>query len=119
MVEIEIAAVDSAGRLLGSPRVTSVMVDSGADMTVLDEKLASVMGFDLAACPEMPLHAFDGREVPVRWRYLLIGLCGMWINAPVAFQAAPQPQVLGRASIFDHLALTFLQRDSRLLAVAA
>lgn len=119
MVEIEVAATDSLGVLLGVPQPTSVMVDSGADITVLDQRLAPVLGLDLGACPETELTTVGGHKLPGRWRYLKIGICGLWIDAPVVFQSRPAPQVLGRHSIFERLAITFLQRDLRLLAVAA
>lgn len=119
MVEIEVAATDPVGILLGTPRPTSVMVDSGSSITILDERLAPILGLDLAACPETTLETIGGHEIPGRWRYVKIGICGLWIDAPVVFQAQPQPQLLGRHSIFDRLAITFLQRDLRLFAAAA
>jgi len=119
MVEIEVAATDSSGILLGTAQRASVMVDSGADYTILDERLAPYLGVDLAQCRSTETIAFGGEKIPGRWRYLKIGICGQWIDAFTVFQQTPQPQILGRDGIFDRLAITFLQRDRQLLAAAA
>lgn len=119
VIEIEVAATDPVGILVGSPRLTSVLVDSGSDFTILDDRLAPILGIDLARCEPASVAAVGGGIVPGKAAPLLIGLCGVWIRALTIFQERPSTQLLGREGVFDRLAITFLQGQSRILAGVA
>ena len=119
VIEVEIAATDALGVLLGTPQRTSVLVDSGADYTILDDRIAPILGIDLDRCRPATVIAVGGGSIPGKAAPLWIGLCGIWVHAVTIFQERPTPQLLGREGVFDQLAITFVQGESRLLAAVA
>lgn len=119
MVEIEVAATSPDGLLLGEPQLANVMVDSGAEFTILDDRLAPLLGLDLQQLPPAPMIGIGTQEVPGRaYHNTMIGLCGIWVVATVVFQERPSPSLLGRQAIFERLGFGFFQGQSRLLAAA-
>lgn len=120
VVDVEVAVADRNGVLRGEAITASFMVDSGADYTVLDERWAPRLGLDLSQCPDASLKGIGGQEVPGKIYYsVLLGLCGVWIVAPVVFQRDPKPNLLGRAKVFDKLNLAFVRDTQRVLLGAA
>lgn len=119
IVEIEVAATDAVGIMLGEAQLATVMIDSGAEYTILDERLAPLLGLDLAALPEADMFGIGNQKVLGRAHYnTLIGLCGVWVSATVVFQSRPNPQLLGREGVFSRLSFAFLGPQQRLLAAA-
>lgn len=120
LAEIEVAVTDQVGILLGESLITTVMVDSGADYTILDERWAPRLGLDLASLPDAEMTGIGGVKVPGRVRYnVLIGLCGIWVPSTVIFQTKPQPQLLGRDGVFESLNIAFQHGTRRLLGAVA
>ena len=118
LAEVELAAVGPGGLLAGSPITTVVLVDSGADITMLDEALASALGIDLAPIPAEMVGGVGGRTT-ARRHDVMIDMCGRWISAPVLFSAGQRPQLLGRAGVFDRIDITFVHRLNVMLGAAA
>ena len=119
MVEVEVVATDATGILLGAPQKTTVLVDSGADFTMLDDRLAPLLGVPSSFGRPISLEGIANNEVHGRLVPLKIGLCGAWIDAPVMFCPRPDPQLLGRAGVFDQMTFSFIHGQSRLFAAAA
>ncbi len=116
IVTVEFAVTDSVGVLLGSYE-TGVMVDSGAQITVLEHEVALALGLDVR---QFPLTFLEGAvpadrpdaEPPKLLCVevdLLANLCGTWIEIPALFpfKAVPVRNVLGRAVVFDRVRFAF------------
>lgn len=117
MMEIELAAVDANGALLGQTK-TVLLVDSGADRTVLDSGLAGILGIDLSAVAPRQMGVAGGGVVQ-SWlspNPILMLLCGKWVRVPVEFCHGQQPGLLGREGAFDALRLAFIHSVSLLVA---
>jgi hypothetical protein len=119
MVEVEVAATDQLGILLGPPQRTTVLVDSGADYTMLDDRLPSVLGIPPSVGRPITLEGIANNEVVGRLILVKIGLCGVSIDAPVMFCYRPDPPLLGRAGVFEQIAFSFRHGQNQLLAVTA
>lgn len=123
IIEVEIAATAPEGVLLGKPIRTPVLVDSGADVTLLDGGLAPTLGINLAD-PRFPKGTVGGvgaGGVPVARADVKMDLCGKWVTVPVNFtlRSITHEQLLGRAGAFDALLVSFLHGRYALLAAAA
>jgi len=115
MVMLELAGVDNAGRLLGSVANTPVLVDSGADTTMLNAGIALNLGLDLAAMPTEPVYGVGGGTQAMRHR-ILARLCSKWVVLPVLFEVGRNINLLGRDGAFDELRLGFLHSQSIVVA---
>lgn len=115
MVEVEVAATSPAGVLLGTAR-TNFLVDSGADVTMLNSDLAQILGIDLSVCLLHPIGGIGATVVMGRKSMVMMHLCGRWVRVPVDFVPGQDPQLLGREGAFDSLLITFAHRVSAMLA---
>lgn len=115
---VEIAAVSPGGILAGSPITTLVLVDSGADVTMLDEALASTLGIDLTPITPQRVGGVGGTTT-ARLHDVMIGLCGRWVQAPVLFSPGQPTQLLGREVVFDSFDISFVHRRNLILGAAA
>jgi hypothetical protein len=114
-IEVDIATVTSSNVLRGTVR-TSVLVDSGADFTLLDAANAAPLGIDLARCPSDTLFGLGGSPFQVRASQVLMYLCGRWINVRVYFGSGQHTQLLGRQDAFDKLLIAFFHPSYDLYA---
>lgn len=115
MVQLEIAAADPVtGALLGTPLTTTLEVDSGADVSVIDDGLAPALGIDLAACPTTSVGGVGGELVAVPTAEVKMLLLGRWLDVPVLF--IKDKLLLGREVAFDALYIAFLHKHGFLLA---
>ncbi len=123
MIEVEMAATGSLGVLQGRSLRTTVLVDSGADVTMLDGGLATTLGLDLtdARYPRDVVGGVGSGGVPVATALVKMSLCGRWVDVPVNFTLQPMtnPPLLGRAGAFDALVISFLHRQRVVLGAAA
>jgi hypothetical protein len=121
ILEVEIAAVNRQGVLQGRAIRTTVLVDSGADVTMLDGRLAPTLGIDLSRCPHTHVGGVGAGGVPVAVATLKMGLCDHWYEVPVNFtlNAIGHTQLLGRAGAFDQVIFTFVHRHRVVMASAA
>jgi hypothetical protein len=121
IVQVEIASISPAGQLLGKPLTTSVLVDSGADVTMLDGGLATALGVNLAACPQGSIGGVGSGGVPVAATTIKMQLCGTWLDIPVNFTLQPitHPQLLGRSGAFERVFWGFMHDRAAVLAIAA
>lgn len=104
--------------MLGKPIRTEVLIDSGADLTMLDAGLAVTLGVNLATMPPYQVGGVGGAVIGRLYR-LWLEICGRWILAPVVFAPNRSPQLLGRAAVFEQIDLAFMHRESLILASAA
>lgn len=123
LVEVEVAATDAGGILLGKPVRTLVLVDSGADVTMLDGGLATTLGLDLSD-PQYPKRDIGGvgaGGVAVTQMPVKMLLCERWISVPVDFtsEPMPHPQLLGRAGAFEAMLVAFMHGQTAMLLAAA
>lgn len=116
MVQVELAAVDAAGTLLGTPVTTTLEVDSGADRSVIDNGLAPALGIDLASCATSEVQGVGGQLVGVPTANLKMLLLGRWLDVPVFFIKGKL--LLGREVAFDALYLGFMHKYGLLLAAS-
>lgn len=122
IVEVELAATTAEGILLGRSIRTSVLVDSGADVTMLDGGLAPALGLDLSL-PAFPKGAVGGvgaGGVQVARADLKMEICGRWADVPVNFTLNPlgHVQLMGREGAFDAMLVAFLHGQYAMLASA-
>jgi hypothetical protein len=108
------ATVTPSGVLRGALR-TTVLVDSGADCTLLHEAQARPLQVDLSQCPVEPMGGVGG-QIPVRLSRVLMYLCGRWVSVEVGFAPNQRPQLLGRADVFDNLLIAFFHQTHNLYA---
>ena len=116
IITVEFAAADTHGVLLGAHR-TGVLVDSGADLTILEYGVAVALGLDLrdeARHPRVGIGGIAGGLLCAR-ATIMAELCGSWLTIPVMFPVPPRvglppPNVqncLGRDGVFDHVGFAF------------
>lgn len=120
IVELELAAVNAQGVLTGTSS-TGLIVDSGAEVTMLGAEIAVRLGIDLAD-ERYPRGTARGIvagagiitvEVPV-----MVLICDRWIEIPTLFVPSPMPvrPLLGRRGVFDRVSFGFRHRPGALLA---
>ena len=112
---VEIAATSPGGVLRGRPIETVMLVDSGADYSMIDDSYARHLGIDLSQCPVQPVRGITG-EGETRLARLNIYVCGSWLEVPVLFAPDRWPQLLGRRGIFDNLFVAFVHGARMLFA---
>jgi hypothetical protein len=127
VVTVELAATDANGVLLGAHR-TGVLVDSGADLTMLENGVALTLGLDLSDEVRHPRKALGGivGGLVVADATVMVELCGNWLTIPAAFPVPwggrPAPDVenlLGREGVFDHIGFAFGRAEKAVYCVAA
>lgn len=106
IVTVEFASVDSRGVLLGSYK-TGVLVDSGADVTILEYDVAMALALDLAdqaRYPRGPIGGIAGGLICAKAE-IMAELCGRWFRIPAMFPVPHRgvQNCLGRAGVFDHI----------------
>lgn len=115
-IEVEIAAVTSSFTYKGSFK-TLVLVDSGADMTMLDASVAGKLGIDLSRCPTKNFYGIGDKPVAAYISEVLVYLCEKWFRIPVSFVTQNQTPLLGRNGTFDLMLLSFDSKNSALMAL--
>jgi hypothetical protein len=104
--------------LLGQPVRTTLLVDSGADTTMIDEVYAAFLGIILDQLPTIDVNGIGGKVV-ARRAVLMMDLCGHWVPVPVWFYPNMMPGLLGRAEVFDNLIVAFAHGQNAFLATGA
>jgi len=120
IVQVEVASVGPGGVLAGKPLTTGVLVDSGADVTMLDGGLAPTLGVNLATCPQGVIGGVGSGGVPVAEATVKMRLCGHWFDIPVNFTLQPigHPQLLGRSGASERIFWAFMHDRAVVLALA-
>ena len=91
---VEFAAIDMSGRLLGST-TTNVLVDSGADVSMLNAELASELGLDLASMVSGTVDGVGGSTPAFEpTTPVLANLCGQWTRVAACFEEGRDPNLL-------------------------
>jgi hypothetical protein len=114
-IEVEIAATSPGGVLRGRPIETHMLMDSGADYSMIDDSYARHLGIDLNQCPVRPVRGITGVS-EARLSRLNIYVCGSWLEVPVLFAPDRWPQLLGRRGVFDNLFVAFVHGARMLFA---
>lgn len=113
---VEFAVTDPNGLLLGSA-TTNVLVDSGADITMLNADIAAQLGLDINAMTPGVMGGVGGNTTayspagPI-WA----NLCGRWVSIPVCFEPDRNPNLLGRQGAFESMYVAFLHGHALMLA---
>jgi hypothetical protein len=108
-------------RLTGATRLP-LLVDSGADITMIPDNFARVLGVNVALLQEHSLLGIGGDEVCRGPQILTAQLCGLWLPIPVMFFPASRHShrpVLGRKGAFEAMDLVFQHKSRRMLATLA
>jgi hypothetical protein len=113
---VEFAATDANGLLLGA-KSTNVLVDSGADLTMLNADLAVDLGLDIATMNEATVGGVGGETTVYEpTTPVFASLCGEWTHIPMCFEVGRDMNLLGRAGAFDSMCLAFLHNGAVMLA---
>jgi hypothetical protein len=116
---IELAAITSVGALLGAT-TTNVLVDSGADLTMLNADLASDLGLDTTTMTEGTVAGVGGETTcympDAAITPVLANLCGRWTPVPVCFEVGRDINLLGRAGAFEAMLVAFSHKHTLMLA---
>ena len=118
---VDFRSVDrSARNVLGGQASVLVIVDSGADVTMLPWRFAAPLRVPLDDLPRATIRGAGGAGVPCSGKIRLEAqLCGRWVELPVRFftEDVRTDALLGREGAFDALHLAFAH--SRQLMYAA
>jgi hypothetical protein len=105
-------------RLIGAARVL-VMVDSGADVTMLPETVALGLGVRTSTLPIYPMSGIGGVSACRGEQTLLAELCGSWVPVPVVFfPVGGHLPLLGRKGAFHAMKVAFIHSANRMLATS-
>jgi hypothetical protein len=116
---VEFAATDANGVLRGS-KSTNVLVDSGADLTMLNADLAADLGLDISGMRTETLIGIGGSTTgyfpnPAD-TFVFANLCGQWTVIPICFEVNRDTNLLGRAGAFEALNIAFVHSQSWMFA---
>lgn len=100
---------------MGQPVRTTLLVDSGADTTMIDEVYAAFLGIILDQLPPIEVGGIGGKVI-ARRAVLMMDLCGRWVPVPVWFHPDMVPGLLGREVVFDNLIVAFAHKRNAFLA---
>jgi hypothetical protein len=115
LIMVEFRNEDRTTRTLqGAARVPTI-VDSGSDVTMLQDRYAYSLGLDVTKLKETFAKGLGGRVRCTEPVPLLAHLCGEWVPVPVSFYSGTR-SVLGRAGAFDALRITFVHKDKQIYA---
>lgn len=116
LIRVEFAAVNEIGLLRGTFQAV-MLVDSGADLSMLPTEAMGWLGLDIDAMDEVMTLDPHGVEVAAPATWILARLCGQWAPVEVGFHDN-SPPILGRAGAFDALVLGFDHSQGLLLGAA-
>lgn len=121
IITVEFAATDAHGVLLGAYR-TGVLVDSGADLTILEYGVSMALGLDLSDRAKHPLGQIGGIAGGLTCvsATIMAEFCGHWFEIPVLFPMPPRPvqNCLGREGVFDHVGFAFGRAEKAVYCAA-
>jgi hypothetical protein len=116
IVSVEIAA-PAGGGIVPSARL-EMLVDSGADRTMLLREFVEPLGVVLPDKPDWTYTTADGRHAPGWNAQLLINVVGPWLLVPVTVREEGL-SLLGREGVFEQIRFAFLHHAGVLLAGTA
>ena len=89
---------------------TSMIVDSGADITVLSKRIGDIMGIDVEKGEEKIFRGIVGEIIAyVHWIPLFID--GKELEVRAAFALAEVPNLLGRLDVFRNFEINFRKEE--------
>jgi len=89
---------------------TSMIVDSGADITVLSKRMGDIMGVDVEKGEEKIFRGIVGELIAYVHRIPLF-IDGRELEVRVAFALAEVPNLLGRLDIFRNFEISFRKEE--------
>lgn len=90
-----------------------MVVDSGADHTLLPGRYAALLGIDLHACVKRPTAGVGGPEKVYLYKSLTVSLGGWRKRVPVGFLGRDDvPPRLGRLGFLESLDVRFRNRQT-------
>ncbi len=88
--------------------LVEMIVDTGADYTLLPRRYAQVLGIDLSKCVPKTSLGIGGSETVYLYKNLLIKICGWQKKIPIGFLERDDiPALLGRLECLEVLRVTF------------
>ena len=95
----------------------TMLVDSGADFSVISKKLGEELGFALADGEQMLLAHGVGGNVNYVLRHMQMTIESYSFDAPVAWlqEAGHDEEILGREKVFDLFNIEFRQADEEII----
>jgi hypothetical protein len=121
ILDFELAGFDESGILTGT-YTTGMVVDSGAELSLLGGEVATALGIDLSErrYPKSRVKGVvPGQFLPTAEAHVLIRICDRWFKVPVRFPTVPSPvrALLGRHGVFDRVTFAFRHDPGDVLAV--
>jgi hypothetical protein len=95
-----------------------MMLDSGADVTMVHSDFAAKLGLDLTKMPPVRVGGIGGTTIAYE-HTVLAHLCGTWAPLRVLFEQGRAPNLLGRENVFDRLRVSFLHQSGHGLILSA
>ena len=89
---------------------TSMIVDSGADITVLSKRMSDIMGIDVENGEEKIFRGIVGEIIAYVHR-IPLSIDGREVEVRVAFALAEVPNLLGRLDIFRNFEIRFRKEE--------
>ncbi len=88
----------------------SMLVDSGADITILSRRIGDIMGVDVEQGEEKTFRGIVGEMIAYVHKIPLF-INGEEIETRVAFALSEIPNLLGRLDIFKNFEITFRKEE--------
>lgn len=88
----------------------SMLVDSGADITILSRRIGDIMGINVEQGDEKTFRGIVGEMIAYVHKIPLF-INGMEVNARVAFALSEVPNLLGRLDIFKNFEISFRKEE--------
>jgi hypothetical protein len=120
LVRINLRNFDPATRRIAGATRVMMLVDSGADITMIPDSFSRVLGVDLTSLPQQQVGGVGGGEACRGPKVLTAELCGLWLPIPVMFYPASRhTPLLGRKGAFEAMHIVFQHASRRMLATLA
>jgi len=97
-------------------RPYEVLLDTGADCTMLPKFMARLIGVDLAACRHLPSYGIEGAGVMTYASRITARIGRTVLTLPCLFSENERsPFILGRMGLFDRFSITFDNRRKKIV----
>lgn len=94
----------------GEPFELSVLVDSGADISIFSRRIGDIMGIDVEKGEEKIFRGIVG-ELIAYVHKIPISINDREVDTRVAFALSEVPNLLGRLDIFKNFEISFRKED--------
>ena len=94
----------------GEPFELSMLVDSGADITILSKRIGDIIGLDVEQGEAKVFRGIVG-EIIAYVHKIPLSINGREVDTRVAFALSEVPNLLGRLDIFKNFEISFKKEE--------